>query len=255
LFIKGDTVQPEYTLSLALVDFLPIIFSAFGLYYVARMVTHLGRIQGQMAMLGVVLIILGGIFKAVWKTINAATHGAADINWMEDSLFVFMAPGFIFLAFAIWSGVRAMLGKKVSTVWLVPTIIVLAMMAGSAYLGISRPEEPAWKRILLGMMVLANLVSTILLAVFAFREKMSAMGVLFIFNFVGVLILNSMARIPVQTISLQWIQEGINTVTWLMFAFAAIKIYEFTRVNFGVDAARVAQPLSDEILTQTADGP
>lgn len=235
-------MQPEYTISLALIDFLPIIFTAFGMYYVARMVTHLGHTQGQMAMLGAVLIILGGTLKAVWKTINAATHGAVDINWMEESLFVFMAPGFIFLAFAIWAGVRTMLGRKVSDVWLVPTIIVLAMMAGSAYLGITRPEEPTWKRVLLGMMVLANLVSTVLLVVFAFREKMPAMGVLFILNFVGVLILNSLARIPVQTISLQWIEEGINTVTWLMFAFAAFKVYEFTRINFGVDAARAAQP-------------
>ena len=59
-------MQPEYTLSLALVDFLPIIFSAFGLYYVACMVTHLGRIQGHMAMLGVVLIILGGTFTGLY---------------------------------------------------------------------------------------------------------------------------------------------------------------------------------------------
>ena len=236
-------MQPEYTISLALIDFLPIIFTAFGMYYVARMVTHLGHTQGQMAMLGAVLIILGGTLKAVWKTINAATQGAVDINWMEESLFVFMAPGFIYLAFAVWSGVRVIRRKKVSTVWLMPTVIVLVMAAGSAYLGITRPEEPAWKRILLGMMVLANLLSTILLVVFAFREKMPAIGVLFILNFTGVLILNGLARIPVQTISLQWIEEGINAVTWLMFAFAAFKLYEFARVNFGVDAAAVAQPV------------
>ena len=231
-------MQPEYTLSLALVDFLPIVFTAFGMFFVARMVDHLGRRQGQMALTGVVLIITGGTLKAVWKTIIAATQGAVDINWMEESLFVFMAPGFIFLAFAIWYAVRERQGTKISRVWLVPLVIIFLMLAGSAYLGITAPEEPTWKRILLGMLVLANLVSSVLLIVFSFRQKLPLIGVMFLLNFVGVLILNGLARIPDQTISLQWVEEGINTTTWLVFAFAAFRLYEFTRINLGVDPIR-----------------
>jgi hypothetical protein len=62
------------------------------------------------------------------------------------------------------------------------------------------------------------------------------MAALFIINLVGVFLLNGLARMPEQTIALQWIEESINTVSWLAFAVAAYKIYQHTRAAFGVDA-------------------
>jgi hypothetical protein len=224
----------EYTLSLALVDFLPVTFTAIGLYFIYRMVAHINPTQGNVAALGAILTVAGGFFKALWKTFMASTGGTLDINWMEDGLFVFMAPGYTLLAWSVWQTVRTVQGKKTFNVWLTPIIIIAVMFASSYYLYTSNPGSPAWERVLLSVMVLATVITGILLIVFGFRQKLPLAGWLFIINLVGIFLLNGLARMDDQTIALQWIEESINAVAWLCFAIAAKKIYDNTRENFGV---------------------
>ncbi len=226
----------EYTLSLALVDFLPVTFTAIGLYYIVRMVAHINSLQGRVAAFGAVLTVAGGFFKAVWKLLMASSGGVIDINWMEDGLFVFMAPGYTLLAYSVWQTVRSVRGMKTFHEWLAPIIFIVLMFAGSIYLYKSNPVSPAWERVLLSVMVLATVITGILLIVFGFRQKMPIAGWLFILNLVGIFVLNGMARMPEQTILLQWIEESINAISWLSFMFAAMKVYQYTRAHFGVDA-------------------
>jgi hypothetical protein len=198
------------------------------------MVAHINAMQGNVAALGAILTVAGGFFKALWKTFMASTGGTLDINWMEDGLFVFMAPGYTLLAWSVWQTVRTVQGKKTFNTWLAPVIIIAIMFAGSFYLYTSNPTSPAWERILLSVMVLATVITGILLIVFGFRQKLPLAGWLFIINLVGIFLLNGLARMDDQTIALQWIEESINTVSWLCFAIAAKKVYENTRENFGV---------------------
>jgi len=231
----------EYTLSLALMDFLPVIFTAFGLFYIARMVAHINALQGKIAAIGAILTVAGGFFKAVWKLFMASSGGTIDINWMEDGLFVWMAPGYTLLAYSVWQTVRSVRGQKTFHVWIPPVIFIALMFAGSIYLYTSNPASPAWERVLLGVMVLATVITGVLLIIFGFRQKMPLAGWLFILNLAGIFILNGMARMPEQTIALQWIEESINATSWLAFMFAATKVYQNTRENFGVDASTVPQ--------------
>lgn len=225
----------EYTFSLALVDFLPVTFTAIGLYFIYRMVVHINALQGNVAALGALLTVAGGFFKALWKLLMASSGGTIDINWMEDGLFVFMAPGYTLLAWSVWQTVRSVQGKKTFNTWLAPAIIIAVMFAGSFYLYTSNPVSPAWERVLLGVMVLATVITGILLIAFSFRQKLSLAGWLFIINLVGIFLLNGLARMDEQTIALQWIEESINTVSWLCFAVAAKKVFEYARSNFGVN--------------------
>lgn len=227
----------EYTLSLALVDFLPVLFTAIGLIYIVRMVTHINALQGKVALVGMVLTIAGGFFKAIWKLLMASSNGTIDINWMEDGLFVFMAPGYTLLAWSVWQTVRTVQNKNTFHAWLTPVIIVAIMFTGSIYLFTSNPTSPAWERILLSVMVLATIITGILLITFSFRQKLPMAGWLFILNLVGVFLLNGLARLDEQTIILQWIEESINAISWLAFMFAAMKVYEYTRTHFGVGAS------------------
>jgi hypothetical protein len=224
----------EYTLSLALVDFLPVGFTAIGLYFIYRMVAHINALQGSVAALGAILTVSGGFFKALWKLLMAISGGTLDINWMEDGLFVFMAPGYTLLAWSVWQTVRSVQGKKTFNAWLAPVIMIAIIFAGSYYLYTSNPASPAWERVLLSVMVLATVITGILLIVFGFRQRLPLAGWLFIINLLGIFLLNGLARIDEQTIALQWIEESINTVSWLSFAVAAKKVYENTRENFGV---------------------
>ncbi len=224
----------EYTLSLALVDFLPVLFTAVGLIYIARMVSHLSQPHGQAAFVGAVLTVAGGFFKALWKTFMASSGGTIDINWMEDGLFVWMAPGYVLLLWSVWQAVRGVTGKAVRHAWFPPLVFIALMLAGSFYLYTSNPASPAWERVLLGVMVLATVITGILLIVFGFRQKLPLAGWLFIINLVGIFLLNGLARMDEQTIPLQWIEESINAVAWLCFAIAAKQVFEYTRNTFGV---------------------
>lgn len=218
-----------YTLPLALVDFLPILFSAVGMFFVSRMAGRWGRALMQMATVGAVLIIAGGLFKAIWKTCMAATNGAVDIRWMDDGLFVWMAPGFVLLAWAMLGAAQGAQGKSLKLTWPVPMGLIAVMFLASGYLALARPDAPTWSRVLLGAMVLATVAVSLLLIILSFRLKMPLMAGLFFLNLIGVFILNGLARMDEQTIALQWIEESINAVAWLAFAYAAWKIYQKTR--------------------------
>lgn len=222
----------EYTISLALVDFLPVIFSAIGYYLLFRMASHVNEQHGRFAAFGALLIVIGGLSKATWKLIIAAS--GIDIRWMDNSFFVWMAPGYMFFAWSIWQTARTVQGRKTFHVWLVPAIIAVFTLAGSYYLNISQPDSPAWERVLLSMMVLASISTSILLIIFAFRRKLKLAGWFFIVNLIIILVMNGIARMPEQTIALQWIEESINAISWLCFAFASKKIFEDTRDNFGI---------------------
>lgn len=231
----------DYTLSLALVDFLPVAFTAIGLFYIVRMVGHVDELQGRVAAVGAVLTVTGGFLKAVWKLFMASSNGAVDIRWLDDGLFVWMAPGYTLLAFSVWQTVRSVRGQRTFHAWLAPKTFIVLMSAASIYLYMTNPASPAWERILLSVMVLATLVTGILLVIFGFRQKLPLAGWLFLVNLAGILLLNGLARLPEQPITLQWFEEGINTVSWLAFMIAASKVYQYTRENFGVDPALAAQ--------------
>jgi len=225
----------EYTLSLALVDFLPVFFTAVGLVAISRMVAHVNVTQGRVAFYGTLFTIAGGFFKATWKLLMASSNGAVDIRWMEEGLFVFMAPGYTLLAWSVWQTVRAVQGKKTSHAWIPPLIIIGVVFATSISLFVIQPESPAWERILLSLMVLATIITGIFLIIFGFRQGLPSAGWLFILNLIGIILLNGLARLDDQTIALQWIEEGINTIAWLAFAIASNQVYGYIRVHFGVD--------------------
>lgn len=224
----------NYTIPLALLDFLPVLFTAIGLVNIARIVTHISQTHGRVAYVGAVLTVAGGFFKALWKLLMALSSGAIDIRWLDEGLFVWMAPGYVLLLWAVWQVVRRVNHKPMLHASLVPLAFITLMLAGSGYLYTANPTSPAWERVLLSVMVLATFATGILLIVFGFRQKLPLVGWLFIVNLVGVFLLNGLARIDEQTIALQWVEESINTVSWLCFALAAHKLLAHTRLNFGV---------------------
>jgi len=89
------------------------------------------------------------------------------------------------------------------------------------------------------LMVLATIITGIFLIIFGFRQGLPSAGWLFILNLIGIFLLNGLARLDDQTIALQWIEEGINTIAWLAFAIASAQVYGYTRANFRVDPKQV----------------
>lgn len=210
----------EYTVSLALFDFLPVIFSGIGVLILAQMIGRFDATSGKAAYFAALLIVLGGLSKAVWKIIIATT--GTDIVWLDDLLFVFLAPGFTLLSWSLWNAQQVMQGREIAkNVWLRPLGVIALFGIGAVAAKLAQPDERYWFFILLTLTTFANLAVSVLVIRQAKQQGQPVTMGLFIFNIVMVFALSGMARIPEQTIALQWIEESLNVLAQGAFALAA----------------------------------
>ncbi|TYB64270.1 hypothetical protein FXF51_21280 [Nonomuraea sp. PA05] len=214
----------DYPLALALVDFLPVLAMAAGIAllvpYIARTA---GPLAGRAALAGGVLVVLGGLLKAVWKLLVAA--GGPDVAWLAGVQFYLFGPGFALLAWAVLSGRR-------------PGLPGLAGPVGSAGPP-SRPGPPFWALAgfaLAGvagalatgatwpLLIVTTVCATILGVRLLLLSRHPAGRALFGFNLLGTYVMGLLASRPEQTIALQWVEETLNTLIWTAFAVAVQRL-------------------------------
>lgn len=214
-----------YTLGLALEDFIPVIFSSIGLYFVSRMVTNVNARLGQMATIGWVLVSIGGLLKATWKLVMALTQSQTNIVWFDKGMFMWMSVGFTLLAFALWFMSEIRSGKRQpGRIWLGPAVVLSLSVVAILFTGFPDLTVNTWRFILLGVMTIGNVVMVVLLIQQARYNNLNKMAWLFLVNIVIVFVLSGLARIPEQTIPLQWTEQLLNTFGQGAFAYAAWKL-------------------------------
>ncbi len=219
-----------YPLSLALEDLLPVIFFGIGLILLARMIGEMHSPARGRATLGAILITLGGLTKVVWKIVIAAT--GTDINGLDDLLFVFLAPGFILLAWATGEAQRAGKGQSIQRTWIFPAVLLGLGILGAGYTGFTQTGR-TWVYILLATTTIANVWASALFIRHARQEGLKLAAGLFFVNILLVFVLSGMGRIPSQTVALQWVEQIINTFSTGAFAFAAWKLSGHVRGGEG----------------------
>ncbi len=213
-----------YTIPMALEDFIPVILSAVGFYFLSRMIMGLDRTSGKVAFASSTLIVLGGVSKATWKLIVASS--SIDIVWMNSALFICLAPGFTFFSWALWNAMQIYEGKEIpNNVWIRPFAVYVLFAIGAIAAYITNPQERYWFFILLTLTTFANLAVGVSLIRQARQLELSVVAGLFLFNIVMVFILSGLARAP-QTASMQWIEQGLQTLSQAAFAFASWKLYK-----------------------------
>jgi hypothetical protein len=191
------------------------------------MIARLDTTSGQVAYFAAGLVTLGGLTKAVWKLVIAATGN--DLAGLDDLLFVFLGPGFTLLSWALWNAQLLLAGKAVpQKIWLRPFAVIALFGVGAVSAGIFVPQARYWVYILLTLTTFANLAAGILLIRQARRQQLAVAAVLFLFNLIAIFALSGMARIPEQTIALQWVEESINVLAQGAFAFAAWQLVQGT---------------------------
>lgn len=207
----------DYTVALALFDYVPILLTALAMICIC----HLAGDNRPLCAMGAVLIISGGLLKASWKLIVAATGD--NIVWMNNALFVLMAPGFVIVSLSLLSrdnsGLIRYSGLTLATATLVAALLMHEL----------NPAPRGWFFLLLGI---TTVFSTLLIAtLFKSAWSIGRRGVatLFVFSFLGTLTLNGLARIPDQTATLQWIEESINTVAQGLLFIGSYSLLKFTR--------------------------
>jgi hypothetical protein len=184
-------VSPEeYPLVLALEDFVPVAFTVAGALLLARV----DGVDTRLARTAALLLGLGGVAKAGWKTIIATTH--VDLWMVPLALFPFLSAGFLVLI------------KAIEPRTPVPVIAGLwaACLGTSFAVGDTLP-----------MLILTIAASTAAAVILSRRHK------LFIVWIAGQYLLGPLSS-GEQTIARQWVEQSINTVSQGIFLLAAWRL-------------------------------
>lgn len=197
----------NYTVPMAIFDFIPNIAFLVGAFFLVK-IALIGKGQpcSRMVMAGALLVALGGILKATWKLLYAAS--IADIHFLGELQFILLTPGFFGLLIAI--------------------ILLARKQANNRQ--IAAFAIAPWKLPLLFVMTITSLGAYGILTYISFRRKIPYAAIGFILAFIGVLLMGGLASQP-QTVSLQWIEQSINSIANIGFAIGCILLYRNYRLK------------------------
>jgi hypothetical protein len=202
----------EYSVSVALFDFLPVLATALALSVLARAITGRFPALAWSAWTGALLVPLGGLCKASWKLIVALRQ--LEVVWLENLLFVLMAPGFVLMAFSMFHARRALqagdgpapLQPALGWLALWLALPLLGALLAAAY----APDSRLWFFWLLGCTTVANIALLVNAAQAAHRGGLGrSVTVYFVLNFAATLALSGLARLPPGEAT-AWTQEAVN---------------------------------------------
>jgi hypothetical protein len=226
----------EYSVPLALQDYMTVIFSGIGLLLLAIMINRLDRSLGRMAFIGVALTVLGGTLKASGKLVMAL--GGPDLAVLHLALFPLIAPGFTLIAWSLWQIRHLMRGEKQARQpWLVPILAIALFAVGVLYIGMNGGP---WRVPLILLSTISNFALLLLLIVAAWGRGMWLTGGLFLVTLLVVLAMSQMASLPNPTIAMIWTEQVSQTIAWGLFAIGIRQYSQFVDATYGESLA--AQP-------------
>jgi hypothetical protein len=198
-------MEETYPLALALFDFVPVVFFLIGAIFLVCIATRIcGFRCRRLAIIGSLLIFLGGFLKAIWKLLY--TTGVGDFQLISEIQFVLVAPGFlVLLIVVIWMMLSESMVEKRNNVF------ILAMAA--------------WKIPLLVVMTFTSMGVMGLLAYYAFRLKAKIAVAGFIVALLCLVGMGAMAS-GEQTLARQSIEQSINSVGQLGFMIGSIFLFK-----------------------------
>ena len=212
---------------LALQDFVPVLISAVGWYFVVRVTAGANVAAGRLAMVGAMLVVLGGLSRAVWKLIFALD--GPDISLLHAGLYPLLTAGFLALAGALWAASKPRSPGRLA--WLGPLVVVAALgvLSWLVDAGNGRLVPVMW----LGVATIGLFVASGLLALRAWNLGRRGVAALFVIGIVATILLNGLARVAEQDEAVQWAEQGLNTVNQLLFAIAAWRLWLAERPSAG----------------------
>ncbi len=210
----------DYSLGLALFDYIPVLLSALGLGLLARQIGQALPGSRPWVWIGVALVLGGGLSKASWKLIWVLQ--AVDVVLLNNLLFILMAPGMLILAFHTAAACRIWQGAEPGHA-LAPALILGALaLAGAAFA--AGGGGKTWFFILLGTASLANISMSTLLIRFSWKQNERLTASVFLFSILVILSLSGLARISEGSAPLQWLAECLNALAHGSFALAVWRL-------------------------------
>ena len=206
----GEYYAQDYSIIMGLVDLLPVIlFTLSGCIIIKVMFNELRKPFAVMICSGVTLSITAGLFKALWKillALNVCDFYPFNVMFMPiQSLgFILMGVGLISLLF---KKKEEKSGDKVNVATLP---VILATLAAT----------PAIKEdgsiVFIAFLVIGAAMIATSLSYLAVKNKNWICLILFIVNFVGLIIMGAMkplsSKMGLDVTAANWVEQSVNTV-------------------------------------------
>lgn len=217
-------VLQSVSLPLAIEDAVPVALSTAGFVMLARGVRtrHGGRLP-MLALASAVSIGLGGSAKVIWKILAAGFE--RDVTWLDELLFPLLAIGFVGFVTLLVRLRRAperippvSSGISTSTARNMAAVSAL-LTAGLATIGLDTTA-----RLAMVLAITASLWISVHLIALARRSQDGPAAAMIAVNLAATLVLAGLAAVETQSLSLQWIEQSVNTLSQGLFLGAAIRL-------------------------------
>ena len=199
----------EFTIPMALVDLLPVLFFFAGSYRIARdLRRRMNVFTGILCFGGLFLSTAAGVLKALYKLLYAA--GAGDFGWMSPQFFPNQAFGFLLLG----AGFTLVVLKKEKKPEFLSVIPVMALVA---------------------IMIVGLGAMDASLCFLASKLKKRNALVLFIISFFLVLGMGYLSSKDFTSASMNWIAQGVNVAGQFLFMAGCVILHKAGAAMFGRD--------------------
>lgn len=181
----------DFSVSMALVDYIPVIFFAIASVILMRdLYNKMSKGAFALFAAGTIDITCAGALKATYKLLYAL--GVCDFEALNDMFFPVQSIGFLLAGI----GILAMLCHKQSK----NTVAAVA------------PPVFSGTFVFVGLMVAGLGIMDVVLCILSAKLKKSGLIVLFVLSFVCSLCMGYLSSQDFAEASMNWIAEGVNVV-------------------------------------------
>lgn len=181
----------DFSVSMALVDYIPVVFFAIAAILLMRDLYH-KMSKGAFALFsaGVIDVTIAGALKATWKLLYAA--GVCNFEALDHMFFPVQSIGFLLAGI----GVLAMLCHK---------------QTSSAALAVVPPVFSG-TFVFVGLMVAGLGIMDVVLCILAAKLKKPALIAIFAISFICSLCMGYLSSQDFAEAAMNWIAEGVNVI-------------------------------------------
>ncbi len=209
----------DFSLPLALFNFLPVALTALALFWLVRLLSLLRLDVEFWAWLAAGLVVAGGLSKALWK-LNASLT-SQDIVWLANALFPLIGPGFFLLAVLSAMAFMRPSPDRLRQAILGLTLLAIVLAVSLALLRTWVLDVPrGWFLPFMLLTTLGNLGLMVLLIRRAWQARLKGAVALLAVNVLVVFGLQPIAMAGADTLALHWLEQVMTTLGAAAFATA-----------------------------------
>ena len=194
------------------------ILSVLGFVYLSRMIARVNRECTNLALIGLTLITLGWVAETLWKILFAFTD--YNLRFLDNSFYIFLAPGMICLGWALWNSFRATGNVPI---WVVP-VIMIVVTEGAAIIRALSKGGIGWFLVLLSTTCVVFLAINFQLIWESLRRGFKQIALLFVATSILLICHYGFTRWWSPSTVSFWMIQINSILMWGCFSFAAWRL-------------------------------